>query len=69
MATIEKMLSANEIFGKLTHEKRSEVIKSGLHRQFMKGEVISLIGDVWPYLFFIEKGNISAYKQSIEGRS
>ncbi len=69
MATIEKMLSANEIFGKLTHEKRSEVIKSGLHRQFVKGEVISLIGDVWPYFFFIDKGDISAYKQSIEGRS
>lgn len=69
MAAIEKMLSTNEIFGKLSHEKRLEVIKSGLHRQFVKGEVISLIGDVWPYFFFIEKGNISAYKQSIEGRS
>lgn len=69
MAAIEKMLSTNEIFGKLSHEKRLEVIKMGLHRQFVKGEVISLIGDVWPYFFFIEKGNISAYKQSIEGRS
>lgn len=69
MPAIEKLLSTNAIFGILTHEKRSELIKSALHRQFSKGAVISLFGDVWPYLFFIEKGNISAYKQSMEGRS
>lgn len=69
MTAIEKLLSNNPIFGKLTPEKRGDLIRSALHRHFVKGEVISLFGDVWPYLFFIEKGNISAYKQSVEGRS
>lgn len=69
MATIEKLLASNPVFGKLSPAKRTDLINSAVHRQFAKGEVISLFGDVWPYLFFIEKGNISAYKQSVEGRN
>lgn len=69
MTTIEKMLASNPIFGKLPPAKRTQLANAAVRRRFKKGEVISLYGDVWPYLFVIEKGDMSAYKQSMEGRS
>lgn len=69
MATIEKLLNSNPIFDKLPPAKRSKLANAAVRRRFLKGEVFSLYGDVWPYLFIIEKGEVSAYKQSMEGRN
>jgi len=69
MATIEKLLNSNPVFDKLPAAKRSKLANAAVRRRFLKGEVFSLYGDVWPYLFIIEKGEVSAYKQSMEGRN
>lgn len=69
MATIEKVLASSPIFNKLPPAKLSKLANAAVRRRFQKGEVFSLYGDVWPYLFVIEKGEVSAYKQSMEGRN
>lgn len=38
-------------------------------RKYQKGEYLTHAGDIWPYLFFLEEGSISAVKESSEGRS
>jgi CRP-like cAMP-binding protein len=38
-------------------------------RQFKSGEWIVHHGDVWPYMFVIHKGTVTAIMESMEGRS
>jgi len=44
-------------------EKMAEV------RRFQNGEWIVQYGDVWPHFFFINRGEVTAVKESFEGRS
>lgn len=39
------------------------------NRQYQKGQYLTLAGDIWPFLFFLAKGSVSAVKESTEGRS
>jgi len=38
-------------------------------RQFRGGEWVVHHGDIWPNLFFVQKGQVTAIKESAEGRS
>ena len=68
-STIIKELASQRLFSSLSSDHLSELISLGQSREFPSGEIITLYGSVWPYLFFIEDGLIEAIKESPEGRS
>lgn len=69
MQSIEHLLLENPVFGSLQPARRQQLASLAVPRRLQKGEIISCAGDLWPYLFLIEKGSVSAHKQSLEGRS
>ncbi|MDO9087072.1 MAG: Crp/Fnr family transcriptional regulator [Anaerolineaceae bacterium] len=69
MKEYEDLLNKNPVFSALSDSKRDQVIQEAISRKFHKGEMISIVGDVWPYMFLIVKGSVKAIKSSVEGRS
>lgn len=59
----------NPVFSALSDDKKDFVKKEAIPKRFVKGELIAIDGDIWPYLFLITKGKINALKSSMEGRS
>jgi CRP-like cAMP-binding protein len=45
------------------------LVQTAVKRSFSAQEVIAHQGDIWPYLFFLEWGEIAAIKESLEGRA
>lgn len=66
---ITKSLSQNQIFSHLEEDDFHRLEDSARIRQFKNGEWIVHHGDIWPYLFVIQKGTVTAIKESLEGRS
>lgn len=69
MHSIEQLLRESPIFGSLPPARQRQLAGLAVQRPLQKGETISCAGDIWPYLFLIETGSVSAHKQSLEGRS
>jgi len=69
MQSIEQLLEQSPIFSYLQPARQHQLAGLAVQRKLHKGEVISCAGDIWPFLFLIEKGSVSAHKQSLEGRS
>lgn len=40
-----------------------------IERSFSEDQWITHYGDIWPYLFIVDEGQVKAIKESIEGRS
>jgi len=57
------------VFGHLTRIEHQKLLELALVRQFQSGQYLAHAGDIWPYLFLLSKGTISAVKESLEGRS
>ena len=66
---ITKALSQNQIFSQLEEDDLHKIESSARIRQFESGEWIVHHGDIWPYLFVIHKGAVTAIMESLEGRS
>lgn len=66
---MSKSLSQNQIFSHLEEENLRRLEGNARVRQFKSGEWIVHYGDAWPYLFLIQKGTVTAIKESMEGRS
>lgn len=62
-------LSQNQVFSHLSEIELGKMLASAQSRHFRTGEWIVHHGDVWPNLFFIQKGQVTAIKESPEGRS
>lgn len=62
-------LSGNPVFSHLTENELQKMLASAQPRRFHSGEWIVHHGDVWSNLFFIQKGQVTAIKESPEGRS
>ena len=62
-------LSKNPIFSHLNEDQLQEIESIGQTQYFKNGEWIVHHGDVWPNLFFIQRGQVTAIKKSLEGRS
>jgi CRP-like cAMP-binding protein len=60
---------ANSIFASLDPQEIRALEKRGEVRRFRSGEWIAQYGDIWPYFFFVKSGEITAVKESYEGRS
>jgi len=64
-------ITARNGFGMGKYKRRKTPILAGLaiSRDFPKDQWITHYGDIWPYLFIVENGRVSAIKESYEGRS
>ena len=62
-------LAQNHFFVRLDEKNFRKIRSSAYPRKFQTGEWIVHHGDVWPNLFFIQKGQVTAIKESAEGRS
>jgi len=62
-------LTHNQVFSQLNEAELEKLTSSAQTRTFQDGEWIVHHGDVWTYLFFIQKGQVTAIKESSEGRS
>jgi CRP-like cAMP-binding protein len=62
-------LAQNQIFSHLT-EDDFRILEANSHsRQFQSGDWIVHHGDVWPNLFLVKRGQVTAIMESPEGRS
>jgi len=69
MKGLERLLAQNPVFASLNAAERDVVMSQAVHKRLSKGDAIAYYGDVWPYLFAVEKGAIHGLKESREGRS
>jgi CRP-like cAMP-binding protein len=64
-----ELLSHNPVFSHLTDGTIEELIGLAITRTYPKDDWITHYGDTWPYLFIVERGKVTALKESSEGRS
>jgi len=57
------------IFARLAPSELREVVKRAETRRYRAGVWIAQYGDIWPYFFFVNQGQVTAVKESYEGRS
>jgi len=69
MRPISELLAKNPVFSHLEHMALPAFIHQAVMREYQKGEWIAHYGTLWPYLFIVAKGRITAVKESEEGRS
>ncbi len=62
-------LTRNQVLSQLDETELEKLNTSAQLRRFQDGDWIVHHGDVWAYLFFIKKGQVTAIKESPEGRS
>lgn len=63
------LFKQNAVFGCLTTQERDRLLKEAVYKQYQKGQYLTHAGDIWPFLFFLSKGSVTAVKESVEGRS
>ena len=63
------LLKHNPVFDCMDDRQMDTLLDKGLTRQYHKGQYLTYAGDVWPFIFFLIKGSVSAVKESSEGRS
>jgi CRP/FNR family transcriptional regulator len=64
-----ELFKHNAVFTCLAEHEQKNLIDQALWREYQAGQYLTHAGDVWPYLFYLVKGGISAVKESLEGRS
>jgi CRP/FNR family transcriptional regulator len=66
---MEEILSQCTLFSLLTDGDQQRLAATAISRRFKSGEWILNYGDIWPYLFLVMDGSVTAVKESMEGRS
>lgn len=64
-----KALLQHSIFSSLSNSDLDLLMASMQSRRYGEGEWLAQHGDVWPCLFLIQSGEVTAIKESFEGRS
>jgi CRP-like cAMP-binding protein len=67
--SLPKLLAQSPIFTHLGPSDRHALAQAASTRFYEDGEFISHYGDRWPFLFIVERGMVTALKESAEGRS
>ena len=65
----KSVLLQNKLFEKLPATARDGLIANSMENKYPEGQWITHYGSDWPYLFLIEEGQVTALKESSEGRS
>jgi CRP-like cAMP-binding protein len=66
---LEEMLKDNPVFVPFGGKERRALVQAAIAKDYRDGEFVVRAGDVFPYLFLISQGAITALKESTEGRS
>ena len=69
METLPARFSKSSLFSGLTSANLVQLVDNAVKKSYASQEIIVHQEDVWPYLFFVEEGNIHATKESPEGRA
>lgn len=69
MSSLSNTLSANPVFSSLNAADVTRLADWAIVKTYRPGEMVTLAGDCWPYLFLVSEGSILALKESSEGRS
>lgn len=64
-----QLFTQASIFAHLDQDEINSLVEMAQIRHYYAGEWIVQYGDVWPFLFFIKSGEVTALKESFEGRS
>lgn len=64
-----ELIRKNPVFACLSDRELDSLETSGILRSYQTGQYLTHAGDLWPFLFILLKGSISAVKESSEGRS
>lgn len=62
-------VEAPTLFDCLSEEQRAYINDHRIRRQYTEDEWIAHYGEIWPYLFSVEEGEVTALKESAEGRT
>ena len=65
----EFQVSNNQLFRDLSQGELDRLIDASIVRTYPKDQWITHYGSDWPYLFLVEQGQVTALKESPEGRS
>lgn len=63
-----ELLKTNPFFRSLPEKTLDQVSRIAISKSYPAGQVIAHQGEVWPYLFLVQEGEIHAVKESAEGR-
>lgn len=69
MTDLTGQLGNHPVFACLPEGERAEFARQARSRDFPPGSTLADQGQVWPFLFLVERGEIAAVKVSAEGRS
>jgi len=64
-----EFISDHPVFTKLSIEDQDDLFNIAIERSYSAGQWIRHHGEVWPYIFMVLNGSITAIKESPEGRS
>ena len=62
-------LSENQLFTRFSQTELDRLIDISIEKTYPEDQWITHYGSDWPYLFLVEKGQVTALKESPEGRS
>ena len=63
------IIENHPLFSCLDQSELGDLAQKAKKRKFQDGDWIVHNGDIWPNLFFVQKGQVTAIKESLEGRS
>jgi CRP/FNR family transcriptional regulator len=66
---MQETLSHCTLFSLLNESDQQKLAEMALSRRYDADQWILNYGDIWPYLFLVAEGSITAVKDSLEGRS
>jgi CRP-like cAMP-binding protein len=63
-----RLLQENPVFSHLNNEVINKLFDFAVQQNYHSGEILTLAGDIWPFLFMVGDGSITVLKESSEGR-
>jgi CRP-like cAMP-binding protein len=69
MLSLAAKIRKNDVFKLASDDEQESLLRFANEVSYQKDEWITLYGDTWPYLFMVESGEVTAIKESSEGRN
>ena len=68
MTTIVSQLKNHPVFSNLPEKVLQQIASSSIMMKYDAQQIIVNQGEIWPFLFLVDHGEINAVKESAEGR-
>ncbi|MFC2028885.1 Crp/Fnr family transcriptional regulator [Chloroflexota bacterium] len=69
MTDLQDLLSQSSLFSKPDLPVMQQFVEKAVHKNLSSESFLTMEGDLWPYLFLLADGKLTAVKQSSEGRT